>query len=97
MPTIRRPRQPQHVQVFTESPVHPERVLPPLRRSNQPTITGLWYVSPGSKARTPWRYKAFKPGGGTMIKEDEGGGYFDTPEEAAIALRRWCLDHGYPY
>jgi len=77
-------------------------VLPPLKTS---TIakSGYWNVT-----NPTWfgvddnsykgKFKAFKPGnGGRMITTEEGGGMFDSAKDAAVALRKWCIDNSVKY
>ena len=71
---------------------------PPLKLSSNET--GYWKVGI-VKNMSPWKYKAFKPGpatsSGCMIKKSEGGGYFDTPVEAAQSLRTYCISNNIQY
>tara|TARA_Y100001970_G_C13954942_1_gene710150 strand:+ start:364 stop:657 length:294 start_codon:yes stop_codon:yes gene_type:complete len=72
-----------------------EYVLPPLKTS---TIakSGYWKVT--TQASYKGKFKAFKPGhGGRMITTEEGGGLFDSAKDAAVALRKWCIDNGVKY
>ena len=57
-------------------------------------ISGYWNVTYGSK----YKWKAMIPGGkGKMIAKKYGGGCFDTAEEAAYVLKRYCINNDIKY
>ena len=63
-------------------------------RISDRNISGYWNVTYESK--TKW--KAMIPGGkGKMIAKKDGGGCFDTAEEAAYVLKRYCINNGIKY
>jgi hypothetical protein len=64
-----------------------------LRISNNEA--GFWKVAYYHKNRKLW--KAFIPGGGKMITTGPSRGKFETPLEAAIALKEYCLSQNIEY
>ena len=59
--------------------------------------TGYWRVHTQKEYNN--RYKVCPPDkkNGRMLRKDEGGGFFDTPIEAAMALKIYCLKNNIKY
>jgi hypothetical protein len=70
-------------------------VLPPLKTSTR-AKSGYWNVT--TQPSYKGKFKALKPDRSRlMITTEEGGGMFDSAKDAAVALRKWCIDNSVKY